>query len=183
MGSAAANTPGVRNDLRVTSGDDEAFVAFVRARGRALARTATLIAGDPVAGEDLLQTALAQTYARWNGKPDIVDLEQYVRVVLVRAQVSWRRRLSSTERPTADFADTAGPDIADRLVDRGVLLTALQQLAPRQRATLVLRYFDDLSEADTARILGCSAGSVKQHSTRGLAKLRQLLGDDLVLAP
>ena len=162
---------------------DEEFVTFVRVHGRALARTATLIAGDRLAGEDLLQTALAQTYARWNDKRDIEDLEQYVRVVLVRAQISWRRRLSSTERPL-DLApdDAPTPDIADRMVDRGVLLAALQQLPPKQRATLVLRFFDDLSEADTAKALGCSAGSVKQHSTRGLAKLRSLLGADAVLA-
>jgi RNA polymerase sigma-70 factor (sigma-E family) len=163
--------------------DDEEFVAFVRAHGRALARTATLIAGDRVAGEDLLQTALAQTYARWRGKRDIVDLDQYVRVVLVRAHISWRRRLSSTERPL-DVApdDAASPDIADRMVDRGVLLGALRQLPPKQRATLVLRFFDDLSEADTAKALGCSPGSVKQHSTRGLAKLRDLLGADAMAA-
>ena len=163
---------------------DQEFVAFVRARGRALARTATLIAGDPVAGEDLLQTALAQTYARWRAKDDISDLEQYVRVVLVRAHISWRRRLSSTERPVEHgFPEDEAPDIADRMVDRGVLLGALRQLPPKQRATLVLRYFDDLSEADTARALGCSPGSVKQHSTRGLARLRQLLGPDAVLVP
>jgi RNA polymerase sigma-70 factor (sigma-E family) len=168
----------------VSTGGDEAFVAFVREHGRSLSRTATLIAGDPVAGEDLLQTALAQTYVRWRKQADILDLEQYVRVVLVRAHISWRRRLSSTERPSDHhaFAEAEGPDIADRLVDRGVLLAALQQLAPKQRATLVLRFFDDLSEADTARALGCSTGSVKQHSTRGLARLRLLLGDDAVLA-
>ena len=159
-------------------------MAFVREHGRSLSRTATLIAGDPVAGEDLLQTALAQTYVRWRKQADILDLEQYVRVVLVRAHISWRRRLTSTERPSDHhaFAEEEGPDIADRLVDRGVLLAALQQLAPKQRATLVLRFFDDLSEADTARALGCSTGSVKQHSTRGLARLRLLLGDDAVLA-
>jgi RNA polymerase sigma-70 factor (sigma-E family) len=158
--------------------DDQDFVDFVRQHGRALARTATLIAGDPVAGEDLLQTALAQTYARWRGRDDIADLEQYVRVVLVRTHISWRRRMSSTEHVVdLDLPEDPQPDIADRMVDRGVLLAALRQLPPKQRATLVLRFFDDLSEADTARALGCSTGSVKQHSTRGLAKLRALLGD------
>jgi RNA polymerase sigma-70 factor (sigma-E family) len=171
------------SDHGAVTGDDD-FVAFVRARGRALARTATLLAGDPVAGEDLLQTALAQTYARWRQAGDIVDLEQYVRVVLVRAQITWRRRLSSTEQPSGHWhSEIEGPDIAERFVDRGVVLNALRQLAPRQRATLVLRFFDDLSEADTARILGCSAGSVKQHTTRGLARLRDLLGDEAVVAP
>ena len=161
---------------------DEEFTAFVRVHGRALARTATLLAGDRVAGEDLLQTALAQTDARWRTS-EIEDLEQYVRVVLARAQISWRRRLSSTERPLdVQPEELPTPDIADRMVDRGVLLAALQQLPPKQRATLVLRFFDDLSEADTAKALGCSTGSVKQHSTRGLAKLRALLGADPVLA-
>jgi RNA polymerase sigma-70 factor (sigma-E family) len=163
---------------------DEEFVAFVRARGRALARTATLVAGDPVAGEDLLQTALAQTYVRWRRGADIEDLERYVRVVLVRAHISWRRRLSSTEHPhDLPPEEVAGPDIAERMVQRGVLLDALRQLPPKQRAALVLRFFDDLSEADTAAALGCSAGSVKQHTSRGLARLRALLDPSVVTVP
>lgn len=168
---------------------DKAFTAFVRQHGRALARTASLLAGGPTAGEDLLQTALAQTYARWRGRGDIADLEEYVKVVMVRAQISWRRRLASRELPLgASLEDLSGsgdegPDIADRLVQRGVLLEALRQLPPRQRATLVLRFFDDLSEADTARVLGCSAGSVKQHATRGLARLRTLVDDRSVVLP
>jgi RNA polymerase sigma-70 factor (sigma-E family) len=167
----------------VTGREDEEFISFVRAHGRALARTATLITGDPVAGEDLLQTALAQTYARWRTKSDIADLEQYVRVVLVRAHISWGRRMSSTEKAWGvELPEAAVPDIADRMVDRGLLLSALQQLPPKQRATLVLRYFDDLSEADTARALGCSTGSIKQHSSRGLARLRTLLPADVLAA-
>ncbi len=163
---------------------DEPFSAFVRAHGRSLARTASLLAGGPTAGEDLLQTALAQTYARWRGRGDIDDLEEYVKVVMVRAQISWRRRLASRELPfELAGPEAAGPDIADRLVQRGVLLEALRQLPPRQRATLVLRFFDDLSEADTARLLGCSPGSVKQHSTRGLARLRTLVADRASVLP
>ena len=160
---------------------DSRFESFVRAYGRSLARTATLIAGSPFAGEDLLQTALAQTYAQWRRRRDITDLEQYVRVVLVRTHISWRRRLSSTEHPVdIPPEEHTSPDIAERYVERRVLLAALQELAPRQRAALVLRYFDDLSEADTARALGCSTGAVKQHTTRGLNRLRQLLTTDLV---
>ena len=168
----------------VKTAAEQEFIAFVRAHGRALARTATLIAGDATAGEDLLQTALARTYVRWTTAADIEDLEAYVRVVLVRAHISWRRRLSSTElvRDVAPEELTA-PDIADRLVDRGLLLGALQKLPPKQRAALVLRYFDDLSEADTAAALGCSAGSVKQHTSRGLARLRQLLGAEAAVLP
>jgi RNA polymerase sigma-70 factor (sigma-E family) len=160
-------------------GAEQEFVAFVRAHGRSLARTATLITGDPVAGEDLLQTALARTYVRWTTQADIDDLEAYVRVVLVRAHISWRRRMSNAEL-VRDLApeEIAGPDIADRMVDRGMLLAALQRLPSKQRAALVLRYFDDLSEADTAAALGCSTGSVKQHTSRGLTRLRQLLGSD-----
>lgn len=166
------------------AGADQEFVTFVRAYGRSLARTATLITGDPVAGEDLLQTALARTYVRWTTQADIDDLEAYVRVVLVRAHISWRRRMSSTE-VVHDLApeDIAGPDIADRMVDRGMLLAALQRLPSKQRAALVLRYFDDLSEADTASALGCSTGSVKQHTSRGLARLRQLLGSESAALP
>jgi len=177
--SALTFGPSFVNTVRVHP--DAAFTSFVRTHGRQLARTATLLAGDPASGEDLLQAALAQTYVRWRSRRDIADLEQYVRVVLVRTQISWRRRLSSTELPTdlAPYED-AGPDIADRFVERGRLLAALQQLSSKQRATLVLRFFDDLSEADTATALGCSAGSVKQHTARGLARLRELLGDEAV---
>jgi RNA polymerase sigma-70 factor (sigma-E family) len=163
---------------------DEEFVAFVRERGRALARTATLLAGDPQSGEDLLQTALALTYVRWRRSSDIDDLERYVRVVLVRSQISWRRRLSSTELPTdSGFGEIAVPDIAERFADRAPLLAALHQLSPKQRSALVLRFFDDLSEADTAQVLGCSTGSVKQHTSRGLARLRELLGEGMVAVP
>lgn len=161
--------------------DDARFVDFVRAHGRSLARTATLIAGDPVAGEDLLQTALAQVYVRCKASDDIEDLERYVRVVLVRAQISWRRRLSSTELPAGiGFEETSAPDIADGLVDRRLLLAVLRKLPAKQRATLVLRFLDDLSEAETARIIGCSKGAVKQHTSRGLAKLRELLGAEVI---
>ena len=167
---------------RSSTDADDKFVAFVKAHGRALARTATLITGDPVAGEDLLQTALAQTYARWRRCRDIDDLEQYVRVVLVRAHISWRRRMSSGEvTHDLDPEEHLGPDIAERLVDRRVLLQALRRLPPKQRAALVLRYFDDLSEAATAAALGCSQGSVKQHTSRGLARLRTLIGSELVV--
>ena len=186
------NALSVRHSGVVAATSDEQFVAFVRARGRALARSATLITGNPVAGEDLLQTALAQTYARWRIKPDIDELERYVRVVLVRAHLTWQRRKSSDELPAelglglssgGEVTHDVAPDIAERFVDRAVLLAALQRLAPKQRAALVLRFFDDLSEADTAQALGCSTGSVKQHTTRGLAKLRLLLGSEVALAP
>jgi RNA polymerase sigma factor (sigma-70 family) len=102
----------------------------------------------------------------------------------VRTQISWRRRLSSTERPSVlPPDDAAEPDISERHADRGVLLAALGQLSAKQRAALVLRFFDDLSEAETARALGCAPGSVKQHTTRGLARLRELLGDSPMVAP
>ena len=163
---------------------DDAFEAFVRAHGRRLARTATLIAGDVVAGEDLLQTALAQTYLRWRRDADIADLEQYVRVVLVRAHISWRRRLSSTEHAVdRPEVERSSPDPAERYVERRVLLAALQVLPAKQRAALVLRYFDDYSESETADALGCSKGAVKQHTSRGLARLRLLLEREELMTP
>jgi RNA polymerase sigma-70 factor (sigma-E family) len=164
---------------QVREDHDSEFVQFVRTSGAALARTAVLLTGDPALGEDLLQTALALTFVRWRSSPDIVELEAYVRRVLVTANASWRRRRTNSELPTATpLYEQLDDDIAPDLVERQRVLQALQRLPHQQRAVLVLRYFDDLSEADTAKALGCSPGSVKTHTSRGLARLRSLLSQD-----
>ena len=158
------------------AGRDEAFTAFVRDRGPALARSAYLLCGDPGRAEDLLQTALTATYLRWHTLRDPAKADVYVRRVLATTHAGWHRLRRSSEVCLADIPELPGTDGTDDLVQRRVLLEALQQLPARQRAALVLRFYDDLSEAAVAQILGCSTGAVKRHTHRGLARLRTLLG-------
>jgi RNA polymerase sigma-70 factor (sigma-E family) len=154
---------------------DAAFTAFVRARGRSLARSAFLIAGDVCRAEDVLQTALAETYLRWETLRHPGAAEAYVRRVIVTVNAGWWRRRWRDEVPHEVLPDRAVPDQAHEIVDRQVLMTALRELSARQRAVIVLRYFDDLSERDTADALGCSSGSVKRHTSRALERLRELI--------
>jgi RNA polymerase sigma-70 factor (sigma-E family) len=159
-----------------------AFTAFVQARGTSLARTAYLIVGDEHRAEDVLQTALAETYLRWHRLREPASAEAYVRKAIVTANAAWWRRRASAETPHAFVPDGVLGDRCDELVERQAVLDLLRQLSPRQRAVVVLRYFDDLSEADTATALGCSVGAVKQHTSRALERLRGLVDDDAGLA-
>lgn len=150
------------------------FRQFVVARGGGLFRVAVALAGDHHAAEDLLQGALARTYARWRQVRG--DPEAYVRRAMYHAQVSiWRRRRRVSEVP----AD-AVPEPPERRDDFGTtdqrlaLLAALRRLGPRQRAVLVARFFEDLSEADTATLLGCSQGTVRSQVHRAIARLREI---------
>jgi RNA polymerase sigma-70 factor (sigma-E family) len=160
------------------SGDDRdaAFTAFVRARGTALARSAFLIVGDLSRSEDVLQTALAETYLRWHRLRRAEAAEAYVRQAIITANAAWWRRRSNSELPQVTLPDRVIADAAPSIIERHTLMEALRQLSPRQRAVIVLRYFDDLTERETARMLGCSAGSVKKHASRALDRLRVLLG-------
>ncbi|CCK30956.1 ECF subfamily RNA polymerase sigma factor [Streptomyces davaonensis JCM 4913] len=150
------------------------FREFVENRSAALLRTAVLLSGgDRHAAEDLLQNALIKAAGRWHR---IDEPEAYVRQILYRQQISrwrlkWRRReLSVAEPPdTGASADDSGAAEL-RLVIRG----ALARLTARQRTVLVLRYFEDLPEAEVARILGCSVGTVRSTTHRSLARLRTL---------
>jgi len=160
-----------------------AFTEFVRSRGTALARTAYLIVGDAHRSEDVLQAALTETYLRWHQLRQPEAAEAYVRKAIVTTNASWWRRRASSELPRDVVPDGSLPDRADELVERHAVLDLLRQLSPRQRAVIVLRYFDDLSEYDVAQALGCSVGSVKQHTTRGLQRLRVLVHDAPDLVP
>ncbi|MBL7502588.1 SigE family RNA polymerase sigma factor [Frankia sp. CNm7] len=162
--------------------DDRSFEGFVADRGSALLRTAVFLTGDRQGGEDLLQDVLLRAYRRW---ADVDDPESYLRRALVNASVSRARRwprgreqLVAWDEPGPDLAVSPGGlvDVAGRVGDRHDLLGALRQLPPRQRAVIVLRYFDDLSEAEIATELGCGAGTVKTHAARGLSRLRELMG-------
>jgi RNA polymerase sigma-70 factor (sigma-E family) len=152
---------------------DEDFGQFVAARGRALCRTAYLLTGDWQVGEDLVQEALTRTYLRRRRLRSETALEPYARRVLVSLFLSSRRRHWHRELPFADVPDQAANDQLAAVDDRSGLWPALLRLSAQQRAVLVLRYFEDQTEADIAAVLGCSPGAVKTHAARGLERLRQ----------
>lgn len=159
---------------------DLGFEAFVRARGDALCRMAFLLLGDRHLAEDMTQTALAKVAGRWDRIVANGDPMPYVRTVLLRTVIAWRRRRWHGEIPTDVVPDGPTGPIDD---PRHQLHRALGQLTARQRAVLVLRFYEDLSEADTARLLGCSVGTVKSQSAKARARLRELLGPDITLDP
>ena len=156
---------------------DDDFVAFVDARSAALLRTARLLsAGDLHAAEDLVQTALEKAYVAWPRIKRREAQESYVRSIMTRAAIDrTRRRQRRGELITDDVPDQgvvhAGPE------DRDAVWTLLASLSPRQRAVLVLRYYEDQSEVQIAETLGCSTGTVKAHASRGVALMRELLAD------
>ena len=157
------------------SGETEvSFEDFVRARSDSLLRTALLLTGQRRAeAEDLLQLALERAYRHWPKICGSEGPERYVRRILASASTDRWRRLA--RRPEHAMPAGGGPVVPDRtgeIADRDYLLRALAALPPRQRAVLVLRYFDDLSEVETADMLGCSLGTVKSQAARGLARLR-----------
>ena len=153
------------------------FAGFVAARGRALWRAAWLLTGDAAMAEDLVQTALAKAWPHYDRVAANGSFEAYVRRAMVTTYASWRGRKWHGEIPTGSlpeveaFADAPDPD----------LMRALATLSPRQRAVMVLRYFEDLTEVETAAALDCSVGSVKTHHARALDNLRRsgLLTDSL----
>lgn len=152
----------------------ENFREFVANRSPALLRTATLLSGGDVhAAEDLLQNALIKAAGRWSR---IEEPEPYVRQILYRQQISrWRLRRRHREVSVADPPDVAsGGDHGGQTDLRLVMRRALARLTARQRTVLVLRYFEDLPEAEVARLLGCSVGTVRSTTHRSLAKLRGL---------
>ncbi|MEV1070859.1 SigE family RNA polymerase sigma factor [Micromonospora parva] len=149
----------------------ETFHEFVVHRTPALSRTAYLLTGDHQLAEDLLQSALARTYRHWRRIRD-TDPEAYVRRVMYHQQVSWWRRRRLTERLEAQPTDRPGDDHSETTALRLSLLRALRVLTPRQRAVIVLRFYEDLTEAQAAEVLGCSVGTVKRHGHDAIRRLR-----------
>ncbi|MBL7499962.1 SigE family RNA polymerase sigma factor [Frankia sp. CNm7] len=163
---------------------DDDFTGFVRSRGPALGRTAYLLTGDAGRAEDLVQSALLAVWQR-RGRVEPDRWEAYTRRTMINLATSWWRRLSSTERTVATMPDQPGPPgpaATDTADDRVRLVTALRRLPARQRAAVVLRHYEDLSEAETAKLLGCSAGTVKSLTHHGLNRLRALLAEPAAAA-
>jgi RNA polymerase sigma-70 factor (sigma-E family) len=157
-------------------GSDDRFVEFVHARSAALLRLSVLLTGSREDGEDLLQTALVKAYRSWWRLRSPELAERYVRRILVTSVISWRRRGSTREHATDRHPDCQVLGPAAEVADRVVMRQALRSLSPGQRAVLVLRFFEDLSEQQTADLLGCSVGTVKSQTSRGLAVLRRRVG-------
>ena len=152
------------------------FRDFVALRSPALLRSAyLLVGGDWALAEDLLQAALIKTYLSWGRIRDPGARERYVRTVLATTATSWWRRRWNGERASGVLPETASRDRADALDDRDALWTLVRALPARQRAVVVLRFYEDFSEADTALTLGLSIGTVKSHTARALAALRTVL--------
>ncbi|SDF77793.1 RNA polymerase sigma-70 factor, sigma-E family [Blastococcus aurantiacus] len=157
------------------------FADFVERWSPALLRVAFLLTGDRWLAEDLLQTALLKTSRRWSRIADHQAACPYVRRVLVTTYASWRRRHRASEVLTDQLPEHLPADGAE--VELGRAVAALDALPPRMRAVIVLRYYEDLSEADTAAALGCSPGSVKSQASRGLARLRIELSPPALVRP
>lgn len=150
------------------------FAAFVAARRPHLRRVAFALCGDWHQAEDLVQTALAKLYVAWPRIHKEGAEEAYARRVIVRAGIDESRRPWRRERPGVEHHDRAIP-ADESLADRSELVAALQTLSPMQRRAVVLRHWLDLSVEETARELGVSAGTVKSHTSRGLAALHAVL--------
>ncbi len=157
---------------------DADFTEFVQASWPGLYRTAFLLLGDRQLAEDLAQTALAKTYAAWSRIDDRAAAPAYARRTLVNTASSWFRKKGwRNELPTEVMPESAyAPDPSTRTI----VIDALAQLPPRQRAVVVLRHYEDLSVAETADALGCSPGTVKSQTFEAFAKLRVLLGDAVI---
>ena len=159
---------------------DDEFTELVHAVWPGLYRTAYLMLGEHQLAEDLVQTALAKTYASWRQVKDPAAAPAYARVVLANTAASWfRKRGWRNEHPTEilpELTSETDPSM------RPVVVDALRQLSPRQRAVVVLRYYDDLSVREVAQALGISEGTVKSQTFDALSRLRVLLGDAVIPA-
>lgn len=158
---------------------DAEYSEFVAGAWGSLYRTAYLMVGNRALAEDLVQTALTNTYVSWHRVREVEAAHAYARTAVVRSASSWfRSKVRLREQLTDDVPERpyAAPDHSTR----PVLLDALRELPPRQRAVVVLRFYEDLSVAQVAESLGCSEGTVKSQTHMALRKLRELLGDAVI---
>jgi RNA polymerase sigma-70 factor (sigma-E family) len=157
------------------AGRSEEFLQFARGRASPLHQSAYVLCGDWHLAQDLVQETLVKAYRHWPRVRQANDPDAYVRRILLNvARDRWRRREKAIS--VARFTvDPAVPDAADDIVRRDGLLQALLELPFQQRVTVVLRYLEGLSQAETAELLGCSEGTVKSNSSRALVTLRKFL--------
>lgn len=153
--------------------DDSEFAEFVAAREAALQRTAWLLTGDWGLAQDLVQASLARVWPRWERITRRDDPEIYVRRVVMNTWATWRRRRWAGEHASTDVLESPAPgDVAAEVTLRLAVHQLLAALTDRQRIVIVLRIFDDLTEAQVAQVLGCAVGTVKSTMSQALAKLR-----------
>lgn len=153
---------------------NDSFREFMAVHQQSLMRTSYLLTGDAHLAEDLLQSVLLKVLSRWPKLADVTSPQAYARRALVNQYISWRRRLARVaELPSAEPPDRPY-STEDSTIVRIVMLRALGQLPPKQRAVIVLRYYEDLTEHETAKLLSCSIGTVKSQAHHALARLRVL---------
>ncbi|MCQ9707627.1 SigE family RNA polymerase sigma factor [Streptomyces sp. BSP1] len=162
--------PGLRPARTECASPD--FETFAAARWPRLLRTAYLLTGDHHEAEDLVQVTLAKLYPAWPRVRDLDEPDAYVRRALVNNNLSRFRKRRVVQLLTPRLPERSQEGGAARTEQRSLLLEALGTLPPRQRAVVVLRYWEDLSEQQAADVLGCSPGNVKSQASRGLRKLR-----------
>jgi RNA polymerase sigma-70 factor (sigma-E family) len=159
----------------------QGFDEFVLLRRHSLLRTARMLTGDQYLGEDLVQAALEKVWPRWERIIAHGDPYSYVRTVMLHLYTAWWRRSWRAEQPTSSVPEVADADDDYAATDlRDAFQRLLDALSPKQRAILVLRFHDDLTETSVAQLMGCSVGTVKSQTARALTKLRYL--DDPRLA-
>jgi RNA polymerase sigma-70 factor (sigma-E family) len=152
---------------------DQDFAEFVGARWPSLFRLAYLLAASPTGAEDLLQTTLEKAYMSWGRISRMEHPEAYVRRMLATTLVSSRRRAWIGEQPSEQLPDTSGDSGEVGVLDRSLLWPLVCALPERQRAVIVLRYYEDLTEAQIADALGCAPGTVKSQSSAAIGALRR----------
>jgi RNA polymerase sigma-70 factor (sigma-E family) len=176
MPESIDGTTGRGGDVVGSTPRDEEFARYYIARGDIMRKTAYLLCGDWHLAEDLTQTTFVRLYQVWRrvNRRDVLD--QYTRQVLFRVFLDERRRPWRREKSTVDVTPPDGPAPHIGVADQIAVRMAMAGVPPRQRATLVCRFWLDMSVEDTADVLGCSPGTVKSQTARGLAKLRVSLG-------
>ncbi|MGD9792971.1 MAG: SigE family RNA polymerase sigma factor [Acidimicrobiia bacterium] len=170
------DSPAEIDELEPIAPSDVAYAGtfddFVRTIGPRLQRSAFLLIGDVDLADDLVQTALAKVSLRWTSVAAKGDPTAYVRRVMYTTAAGWRRRRWRAEMSTGHVPEVHHLDRLEHVDERLRLREALAALPVRQRAVIVLRFYDDLTETDTAAVLGCSVGTVKSHTARALTRLR-----------
>jgi RNA polymerase sigma-70 factor (sigma-E family) len=154
--------------------DDRDFSVFVDANARRLQQLAWVLTGDWASAQDLVQATLEKCWPKWSRISTHASPEGYVRQVMMSVFFRWRRRHWVGEYPHAELPERPADDVFAAVELRNTISAAMLSLPPRQRAVIALRYYEDLSEEQTARVLGCSIGNVKSQGSRALAKLRSM---------